>query len=98
MKKRYLFGLGFAHSIWCRPDLEPKPANMERVAEVLQQAGIEVYEVRHNWLACEPCPAGIWDSIDRQAGPTRVGKTVQFSARTARARTEISGRQRNTNF
>jgi len=74
MKKRYVFGLGFAHSIWCRPDLEPRPANMERVAEVLQQAGIEVYEVRHNWLACEPYPAGIWEALTGKLAPTEWAK------------------------
>jgi len=70
MKKRYIFSLRFAHSIWCRPDLEPKPANIERVAEVLQQAGIEVYEIQRNWLACKLCPAGIWEALTGKPAPT----------------------------
>lgn len=50
MEKRYTLGLGFAHSIWCRQDLEPKPANTKRMAEVLREAGIEVHEVHGGWL------------------------------------------------
>jgi hypothetical protein len=50
MEKEYILGLGFAYSIWSRPDLRPKPENTRRIADVLQEAGIEVYKVR-GWLA-----------------------------------------------
>ena len=63
MEKEYILGLGFAYSIWSRPDLRPKPENTHRIAEVLQEAGIEVYKVRGGWLECEPRPGGVWEAL-----------------------------------
>lgn len=74
MEKRYILGLGFAYSIWSRPDLGQKPENTERIAEILREAGIEVYEVHDGWLACEPRPAGVWEALTgRLASPHWVG-------------------------
>ena len=63
MNKDYLLGLGHACAMWHRPDLGPVPENPRRVAEVLREAGIEVYEIRGRWLECEPRPAGIWEAL-----------------------------------
>lgn len=51
---------------WRRPDLQSKPENMERVAEVLQEAEIEVYSVTSStdgWLVCEPRPDAIYEAL-----------------------------------
>jgi len=56
---------------WSRPDLEPKPENMERVAEVLRRAEIEVYSINYSWLVCEPRPDGIYEAL---SGKTRNKK------------------------
>lgn len=69
-ERGFILNLGVACHLWWRPGLGPEPENAKRVAEVLQQAGIEVYRVRGGWLACEPRPAGIWEALTgRLASP-----------------------------
>jgi len=53
MKTGYVLDLGVAIDLWRRPDLGPKAENAIRVAEVLHEAGIKVYEVSGGWLECE---------------------------------------------
>ena len=53
MQKNYVLGLGHACGMWLRPDLGAMPESPQRVAEVLRGAGIEVYMVRGDWLACD---------------------------------------------
>lgn len=49
---------------WKRPDLEEKPSDIYRIAEVLEEAGIEVYEIFHKgWLSCEPRPYGVHEAL-----------------------------------
>jgi hypothetical protein len=53
---------------WKRPDLEEKPENIYRVAGVLEEAGIEVYEVSpKGWLSCEPRPYGVREALSGEA-------------------------------
>ena len=63
MNKEYVLNLMTAIDWWHRPDLGPKPENTKRVAEVLREAGIKVYEDSGGWLECEPRPAGIWEAL-----------------------------------
>ncbi len=64
MKKDFVIGYTLACHWWRRSDLEPMPVDIERVAEVLRQAGIEVYEVSYaGWLACEPRPLDIREAL-----------------------------------
>jgi len=45
---------------WRRSDLEAVPVNIKRVAEILYQAEIKVYEINPcRWLTCEPRPLGV---------------------------------------
>ena len=51
---------------WLKPELGSKPENMEQVAEVLYQAGIEVSTTTFNgdgWLVCEPYPDRIYEAL-----------------------------------
>ena len=63
MKTEYVLNMMTAIDWWCRPDLGPKPENSKRVADVLREAEIKVYEVSGGWLECEPRPAGIWEAL-----------------------------------
>ncbi|MFB0555999.1 MAG: hypothetical protein ACETWQ_22065, partial [Phycisphaerae bacterium] len=62
-RKEFILNLGVACDLWQRPDLGREPEHAKRVAEVLLEAGIEVYEVHGGWLACEPRPAGVWEAL-----------------------------------
>ena len=54
----------FACYLWRRKDLEAKPKNIERVAEVLRDAGIKIYEINTGgWLVCEPRPLGVKEAL-----------------------------------
>ena len=64
VKKKFELSYELACRWWQREDLEPKPANIERVAEVLRQAEIEVYKVKPvGSLVCEPRPRGVWEAL-----------------------------------
>ena len=75
MKTGYVLNLMTAIAWWCRPDLGPKPENAKRVAEVLREAGIKVYEVSGGWLECEPRPVAIYEALTgKLADPDWVKK------------------------
>jgi hypothetical protein len=42
---------------------------MGYVAQVLREAGIEVYEVSGGWLECEPRPVGIYEALTGKLAP-----------------------------
>jgi len=63
MKTGYLLNMMTAIDWWYRPDLGSKPKNSEHVAEILREAGIEVYKIRGGWLECEPRPAAIYEAL-----------------------------------
>ncbi len=64
MKDRFELGYIFACHWWRRSDLELKPADIERVGEVLRDAGIEVYSISPaGWLTCEPRPLGVREAL-----------------------------------
>jgi hypothetical protein len=67
MKKELELGYDFVSRYWWkRGDLEPRPADISRIAEVLTDAGIEVYEVSEDpkgRLTCEPRPVGVREAL-----------------------------------
>lgn len=63
METKFVLDLGVACDLWWRPDLGHTPKSMEHVAQVLREAGIEVYEVSGGWLECEPRPVGICEAL-----------------------------------
>lgn len=79
MKKRFELGFRLACYWWKRSDLEAQPTNIERVAEILTDAGIKVYEVRSSpgddsQLVCEPRPLGIREALTGELWvPVRTG-------------------------
>ena len=67
MKEEFLLTYEMACYWWRRPDLESKPASFERVAQVLREAGIEVYGIDSvGLLICEPRPVGIREALTSQ--------------------------------
>jgi hypothetical protein len=70
----------FACYFWRRKDLEAKPKNIERGAEVLRHAGIEVYEITTNdRLVCEPRPLGVREAL---TGELITGICAQYEGYT----------------
>lgn len=64
MKRTFDLSYDLACRWWRRHDLERKPESIERVAEVLEEAGIQVYEVfPAGWLSCEPRPCGVREAL-----------------------------------
>lgn len=63
MKAEFVLDLMVAHDLWRRPDLEDAPRDAKHVAEVLREAGIQVYEISGGWLECEPRPVGICEAL-----------------------------------
>jgi hypothetical protein len=61
MKKEFVLGFQYACHLWRRADLEPRPYNIVRVAQVLAEAGIEVFEVdlESNCVSCVPRPLAV---------------------------------------
>jgi len=59
----FILDLMVAHDLWWRPDLGDAPRDAKHVAEVLREAGIQVYEVSCGWLECEPRPAAICEAL-----------------------------------
>jgi hypothetical protein len=65
MKKEFVLGFQYACHLWRRMDLEPTPYNIMRVAQVLTEAGIEVFEVNFvsNFVSCAPRPLGVREAL-----------------------------------
>ena len=66
MENDFILSYKTACQWWQRKDLGPKPVSMEQVADVLQQAGIEVYSKRFSddgWLVCEPRTFEIYEAL-----------------------------------
>lgn len=64
MKDRYELGYEYACYLWRRPDLEAKPRDIKCVAEVLMEAGIEVYSIEDaGFLVCQPRPGAVWEAL-----------------------------------
>ena len=51
---------------WKRSDLEAIPVDIKRVAEILYQAEIKVYEISGKGLSCEPRPLGVREALTGQ--------------------------------
>lgn len=64
MKTDFVLGFEYACYLWRRADLETVPCNIYRVAQILTDAGIHVYEVNPaGWLRCEPRPLGVREAL-----------------------------------
>lgn len=77
METEFVLDLGVACELWWRPDLGHTPKSMEHVAQVLREAGIEVYEISGGWLECEPRPVGICEALSGRLPPSDW--TAQFN-------------------
>ena len=63
-KEHFILSFEQACRWWRRDDLELKPRDIERVAQILRQSGIEVYEVNiAGYLVCEPRPLGVREAL-----------------------------------
>lgn len=69
MQKPFLLNLMVAHDLWWRPDLGLAPRDTEHVANVLREAGIDVYKVSGGWLECAPRPVGILEALTGRLAP-----------------------------
>jgi len=69
MGTKFILDLVVACNLWSRPGLGPDPETSERVAEVLREAGVEVYEVSNGWLECEPWPVGMREALTGRPAP-----------------------------
>jgi hypothetical protein len=65
MKKEFVLGFQYACHLWRRADLEARPFDIVRVAQVLTDAGIEVFEVNleSNYLSCVPRPLAVREAL-----------------------------------
>lgn len=64
MKTDFVLGFEYACYLWRRADLESAPCNIHRVAQILAEAGIQVFEVNpEGWLRCEPRPLGVREAL-----------------------------------
>ncbi|MEN6307896.1 MAG: hypothetical protein ABFD91_09090 [Anaerohalosphaeraceae bacterium] len=64
MKTDFVLGYEYACYLWRRSDLESVPCNIQRVAQILSEAGIQVFEVNpEGWLRCEPRPLGVREAL-----------------------------------
>ena len=66
MENDFILSYKTACDWWRKPELGPKPEDMEQVAEVLCQAGIVVYSTSFSedgWLVCEPHPDRIQEAL-----------------------------------
>jgi hypothetical protein len=61
MKKEFVLGFQYACHLWRRADLEPRPYNIVRVAQILEEAEIEVFEINleSGYLSCAPRPLAV---------------------------------------
>jgi len=65
MKKEFVLGFQYACHLWRRTDLETRPLDIVRVAQVLTDAGIEVFEVNveSSYLSCAPRPLAVREAL-----------------------------------
>jgi hypothetical protein len=65
MKEEFVLGFQYACHLWRRADLEPKPCNIVRVAQILEEAEIEVFEINleSGYLSCAPRPLAVRESL-----------------------------------
>jgi hypothetical protein len=65
MKNEFVIGFQYACHLWRRTDLEPRPYNIVRVAQVLEEAGIEVFEINleSGYVSCAPRPMGVREAL-----------------------------------
>ncbi|MBM4103536.1 MAG: hypothetical protein FJ263_05705 [Planctomycetes bacterium] len=65
MKREFVLGFQYACHLWRRTDLEARPFNIIRVAQVLTEAGIEVFEVdiESSCLSCAPRPLAVREAL-----------------------------------
>jgi hypothetical protein len=67
LKTEFKISYDLACHWWKRGDLEAVPVNIKRVAEILYQADIKVYEIEPGkWLSCEPRPIGVREALTGQ--------------------------------
>lgn len=74
MKNEFVIGFQYACHLWRRTDLEPRPHNIVRVAQVLQEAGIEVFEINHesDYVSCAPRPLGVREALTGEYTPDYI--------------------------
>jgi hypothetical protein len=65
MKKEFVIGFQYACHLWRRADLESRPHNIVRVAQILEEAGIEVFEINleSGFLTCAPRPLAVREAL-----------------------------------
>jgi len=83
MENQFLLSYGMACHWWSRLDLEPRPQGIQRVAEVLEQADIQVYFVSLNsdgWLICEPRPEGVYEALSGKLASSERPPFLNFPA------------------
>lgn len=67
MRAEFKMSYDLACHWWKRSDLEAIPVDVKRVAEILYQAEIKVYEINPcRWLTCEPRPLGVREALTGQ--------------------------------
>jgi hypothetical protein len=67
MRTEFKLSYDLACHWWKRSDLEAVPVDAKRVAEILYQAEIKVYEISPGkWLSCEPRPLGVREALTGQ--------------------------------
>jgi hypothetical protein len=65
MKNEFVIGFQYACHLWRRTDLESRPYNIVRVAQVLEEVGIEVFEINleSGYLSCAPRPLAVREAL-----------------------------------
>jgi hypothetical protein len=65
MKNEFVIGFQYACHLWRRTDLESRPQSIVRVAQVLEEAGIEVFEINleSGYVSCAPRPLGVREAL-----------------------------------
>ena len=66
MRTEFQISYDLACHWWKRSDLEAIPVDIKRVAEILYQAEIKVYEIAGKGLSCEPRPLGVREALTGQ--------------------------------
>lgn len=82
MENEFILSYKMACDWWRRANLQPKPKNMERVVEVLQQAEIKIYSSNFSsdgWLVCEPRPAAIYEALSGKIWDSKQEKFSNYS-------------------
>jgi hypothetical protein len=65
MKKEFIIGFQYACHLWRRADLESQPCNIVRVAQVLEEVGIEIFEINLEigYVSCAPRPLAVREAL-----------------------------------